>query len=773
MQSVKEIFTAKASSIQETFLSEMGVTSFRIPIYQRQYSWDKENIQRLVEDILEGLFNLPSIEGSISFIGTILLIEDDSEKETFFDGNSLSIVDGQQRLTTIALICALLHIEIKRHIIFLSKQNNDELINAIIFDAESISDLLFACCIGKPSGPNIKSIYDYFPRLVRQETDIRANKAHVTKYKSPVAEFLFQFCKHVVENSSKEFNYQSSAPVDIGKAFSDRLDYIQKYIEIIGTNESSSEITLTKNFPSIKELLEESHLRQTLFPKLQKHKELIKQVLEVVNKQNNHVAEPLIRLVAFGTYLLNRVAITNVIADDEKYAFDIFEALNTTGEPLTALETFKPTIIQFENNQEEKYNNSPSKVAFDEIEHHVVNFQTYDLQQRETRELVVLLALYLSGEKEALHLNSQRRYLRKVFADATGVNAKRRVAQSLADLANYRRIFWNKEVLPNQLRNHPEREIALICLSFLKDLNNSLSIPILVRYWKYAEVEGDVGILIDAVKSVTAFLVLRRAATGGTAGIDSDYRNLMNRGKNKCGTNCNPLKLGIKNQENPLPSCEELKEYLKSYLKDSKLKITTKNEWLQRVCQQPLYKSGPNSLVRFILLAVAHNSVSDTQKPYLLKKGRVSPASNYLNYQSWISDDYATIEHIAPQNKNDGWDKDIYEDVNSVHYLGNLTLLPEAHNSTVGDKPWEKKKLFYKAAAADTHDKVDKYIGEARSQGIDFGKKTNQMLIDSDCLPIITTVANADLWNVNIIKNRTKNIAELLFKELSIWLGGY
>ena len=81
--------------------------------------------------------------------------------------------------------------------------------------------------------------------------------------------------------------------------------------------------------------------------------------------------------------------------------------------------------------------------------------------------------------------------------------------------------------------------------------------------------------------------------------------------------------------------------------------------------------------------------------------------------------------------------------------------------------------IFYKAAAADSKDELERLIQEARSQGIDFGKKTNQMLRESRCLPLVSTVAAMEIWNAEIVRERTLNIAELLFEEMSDWLGGY
>ena len=51
---IAEVFKAEAATVYDTFATEMGIASFRIPIYQRNYSWDPEKINRLFEDVTEG-----------------------------------------------------------------------------------------------------------------------------------------------------------------------------------------------------------------------------------------------------------------------------------------------------------------------------------------------------------------------------------------------------------------------------------------------------------------------------------------------------------------------------------------------------------------------------------------------------------------------------------------------------------------------------------------------------------------------------------------------
>jgi len=66
---------------------------YRVPEYQRPYSWDDENFQDLIEDLLD------AEKEQEYFIGTVVL----HKKEGISD-----IVDGQQRLTTLMILFACL-----------------------------------------------------------------------------------------------------------------------------------------------------------------------------------------------------------------------------------------------------------------------------------------------------------------------------------------------------------------------------------------------------------------------------------------------------------------------------------------------------------------------------------------------------------------------------------------------------------------------------------------------------------------------------------------
>ena len=121
----------------------------------------------------------------------------------------------------------------------------------------------------------------------------------------------------------------------------------------------------------------------------------------------------LVRTVLFSWYVLKCVVLTRVETDSEDYAFDIFDALNTTGEPLTAIETLKPYVIRWEktHNSQQDYRGSLSEEEFERISRDLYEqFPDTDKRQKETKQLLVAFALYHDGVKLGLNLGIQRNH---------------------------------------------------------------------------------------------------------------------------------------------------------------------------------------------------------------------------------------------------------------------------------------------------------------------------------------------------------------------------
>ena len=73
-------------------------TLFRIPVYQRNYSWDEEQCKTLLDDIDR---ILTSGKSKTHFLGTMVYVE--SDENSYLLDNEYIVIDGQQRLTTIMI----------------------------------------------------------------------------------------------------------------------------------------------------------------------------------------------------------------------------------------------------------------------------------------------------------------------------------------------------------------------------------------------------------------------------------------------------------------------------------------------------------------------------------------------------------------------------------------------------------------------------------------------------------------------------------------------
>ncbi len=85
-----------------SFLSQTK-TQFIIPVYQRNYDWTEDQCRQLFLDILE----VGRKPNSTHFIGSIVFIHEGVY--TTSEVKQLVIIDGQQRLTTFALLYLALH----------------------------------------------------------------------------------------------------------------------------------------------------------------------------------------------------------------------------------------------------------------------------------------------------------------------------------------------------------------------------------------------------------------------------------------------------------------------------------------------------------------------------------------------------------------------------------------------------------------------------------------------------------------------------------------
>lgn len=108
----------KELSINDVFNSSENIT-YEIPIYQRNYAWEKDEIEALVLDVWDACDK----NKGVYFIGTLV---------TYDKGdNTFEVIDGQQRLTTLFLIMRALKQEMKNKLTYRARKRSNETIKTI------------------------------------------------------------------------------------------------------------------------------------------------------------------------------------------------------------------------------------------------------------------------------------------------------------------------------------------------------------------------------------------------------------------------------------------------------------------------------------------------------------------------------------------------------------------------------------------------------------------------------------------------------------------
>jgi hypothetical protein len=454
----------------------------------------------------------------------------------------------------------------------------------------------------------------------------------------------------------------------------------------------------------------------------------------------------------------------------------MFEALNTTGEPLTAFETFKPRVINAEGLT--NYKTSETRKFIKRIEKYLDAFNDAQQKQNATTALLVPFALSETGTKLSKRLSDQRRYLRDEF-ESLEKTEQQNFVRRLSHSSQFIKDIWpnskSQESTLSDIVGHPELDVASMCIDILRQANHNITIAPLSCFYSrlrtsvVEERDKATDDFITAIKSITAFFVFWRASRRGTEGIDAYYRDLM--------------KTGIKDLEIPpfahnassradkeKPTAHQLQLALQHILRE-KGGITTKHDWLKSLKNIPVY-SNSVPLTRFMLLVASHDTrpIYEEDRHGLVEVTR-EDVLDMLNMKQWKKAVSMTIEHIAPQSPDQSWPENLYSDSEFIHRLGNLALLPSIENSSIGNKPWKDKRLFFRVLSAETYDDLEELIDESGKTTTTFGESTEQILKDSKYLPHVKAISMVNEWNEELVNKRTENLGELVWKQLSPWLG--
>jgi len=712
-------------------------------------------------------------EKTISFLGTVIAIHDTryTTVQPIFRNEMpqrvMTIIDGQQRLCTFLMVAVATHTLAASLLKAINKQTEPHF-NWLRDELEKLSADLRDCLILDMRTGD--ALHRYYPRIVRSYDDVWSKREGQARYDSPIARLIWEYFKHIEDDPAKAFKYdpkkasgepdpQYSSVVTVFKA-------IQKQVKDLTDKKAGD-----ADFPEMLQMIQAGSFTDAIW-----NYQLPDEVTTYIRDHSDDAKFDRFaqgfRLLVLCKYLSERMAFTVVTADSEDDAFDMFEALNTTGEPLTAFETFKPKVIEAETMA--RYENSPSHGYVSEIENYLMHFKKAEAKQSATSEMLVPFALAETGEKLQKRLTDQRRYLREQFEhdDLTDLANKRAFVQRLSHMAKYIRLAWTvpEGGEPSFARAGTPSEETLVGFEMLRDLKHHITIAPLSRFFSSVVAADDDQVkarsdeFFKAIQASVAFSTLWRAAFGGTNNIDARYRSIMSE---RLQGEIPPLAVRPREGAGAV-SLANYKKALRHFLTNEG--IGTKADWIARAMRIPIY-SANKSLTRYLLFLASHNAVPDLGEPGMIQPGRDNVAP-ILTLDRWKDTDCLTIEHIAPQRNQGGWDPKLYDDPETIDTLGNLTLLPPDENGVLTNKPWDQKRAIYRILASKTQEEFEQRKTEAAGIGLSFSQRADEILKNSNYLAMCESVSlREEDWTQEFVGRRSERIAQMAWDRLAPWLG--
>lgn len=752
---IKNAFDPSTVDIYNYF-QKRGV-GFYIPHYQREYSWGTENIEQLLLDVEIGVEELISDSDEFRFLGTVITVKELNNnnikpiEENAVPSTIQNVIDGQQRLSTLAIFSAILYDHV------------DKLRNKVSIKSDYYVQLIEACDWWKDKLIDVFSFelrrgVSRKPKIIRASDDQWTVNGDVnTHYKSDISNFIARFIEYIEDVDIK------NRPIANGELLPSNIYKIEKWIsKKVLLAHSDSNIEYSRAIDLIQSIPEEN-LWAYSHPELKN--EIIKNELDP--KSDSYIASQLIQLFAACHYLLDRCCLTVIVPGKTEWAFDLFQSLNATGTPLTAIETFLPTVVNVTKENENEFKGTDSERNF-EIIKDCLSGKSAGEKSKKTNDFLTSIRICVDGEKLAGQFSHQRIWLDELYTKKLKNYSEQKELISLfGHYAFFINEIWHYEVKNNQPIQrlvNGDRDLISLLIRYLISVNHKMSITILALSFRKilenkpnAEVE-----FADTVRLIAIFYTYWRS-TESNAGLDNVYRSFFKGGVGQKSHNWL-----VEKELN----FEELKIYLQTTLRD-KCKVFDKESWIKNAENKLRYDESGNQLCRFVLLTCADDTIVDPHNPGLIQIGRPN-TFKYLTLEKWESKDLESVEHVAPQDNKSSWDNDLYEEnEKSYQKIGNLTLLPKYVNSSAGNRPWMEKYLYFKYISEIDPNNIKLLKAEASSRKLNLSNDTTNLLTKvnfNNHVKSIIEVGIDGAWNNALVKQRSRNIVEIFWDKTSDWI---
>lgn len=763
------------------FFDQLG-RGFYIPHYQRNYSWDDENAEKLISDVVGGVKRVFKKENNSVFLGTVILHDlPEVVVDTHADTPNLltaisNVVDGQQRITSIALLgCVISQVTSDLIDELKSLSSSSDEVNSIIQELEDqfpeLTELYSVETRKKGAQPKIKPIIIRAGDMSMKPATDQWTKAGDPKdyYQSSTASFLSDFINGVplleITTDERVGGVVRTFYGEILEALNACDSSLVSDLLTECGNNNSSLYNFMAYPPDLGDILALSAEEQTCYYKS-------------------------VFLLAVCNFLKNSCSFVVIKCTDESIAFDMFQALNATGTPLTAFEVFKPVIVK-----EYGINFAASiKSEVDRIEKVFEKESSASGKEELTDRVILSSAMVYEGEALGNKFSEERDWLIDTFPLPVS-SASKEFISCIADQAEYRDQFIRPRRSKKDSNNFSfvshlhglgldidQADISSLCIFYLRDAGHQFAHSVIsVFYGKLLKAQDNLSAKKSAAseftsvcKAVAAFFTFWMGAFAGRF-PDSVYRRLFQAADNISVAN------GKSNQTETFVKEAFRKALAAEGIYDASNTGAARTLWVGIAKEKPWYLR--KSVCKFALFVSAHDAAPDLTPGHegLFVDGKPN-SSDMLNCRSWHSSEFEVIEHVAtrdrPSNIRFGahFDSSIYPGNQSVvDKIGNLTLLSVRVNSSVYSE-WPDK-VFYYWNLTTPQSTVHGPDASSLQAALGISKlppSLAELSAASNHLHYLAPLAHRGIkglrWDSGFIEERSKHLCERVFDKLDGWL---
>ena len=198
-------YSSTADSIHNLFdRTEEGLV---IPAYQREYTWEEDNVNQLFDDLLQGVSELIDEQGdnAFSFLGTTILVQPEGaqylslvDEDRARPTSILIVVDGQQRIATVGLLGIQIREKLKALCDMLPDDHPYTLLKSHYKDTVDNLAKLYSVEVKRDSQPPQK------PKIIRQDDDRWTYSGEDHYYSSPVSHYVANYIRNADSALARE-----------------------------------------------------------------------------------------------------------------------------------------------------------------------------------------------------------------------------------------------------------------------------------------------------------------------------------------------------------------------------------------------------------------------------------------------------------------------------------------------------------------------------------------------------------------------------------------